>query len=123
MLTTLLIIVVTLCMVASQLLLKRAVDDIGAPGALSQLGPFFLRAALSPWLLSAVVLQVTGFGLWLIVIAREKLGVAVAVSGSAFYVLTALLAWALYDERLTAWQWAGMALITVGVVMMLASTR
>ena len=122
MLSTLLIIVVTLCMVASQLLLKRAVDDIGAPGGWSQLGSFFVRAMLSPWLLTAVVLQVTGFGLWLLVIAREKLGVAVAVSGSAFYVLTALLAWALYDERLTTWQWAGMGLITIGVVMMLTPT-
>jgi len=65
---------------------------------------------------------VTGFGLWLIVIAREKLGVAVAVSGSAFYVITALLAWVLYDEQLTLWQCVGMGFIAVGIVMMLASS-
>jgi undecaprenyl phosphate-alpha-L-ara4N flippase subunit ArnE len=121
MLTTSLIAVVTVCMVISQLLLKRAVADIGAPASLADLRAFFLGAALSPWMLAAVALQLTGFGLWLLVLAREKLGVAVAVSGSAFYVLTALLAWAVYDERLTAWQWFAVGLITVGVLMLLAS--
>ena len=122
MLTTSLIAVVTLCMVASQLLLKRAVGDVGAPTSLADLRAFFFGAALSPWMLAAVVLQLTGFALWLLVLAREKLGVAVAVSGSAFYVLTALMAWALYDERLTTTQWVAIGLITVGVVMLLATT-
>jgi drug/metabolite transporter (DMT)-like permease len=121
MLTTLLIVLVTACMVASQLLLKRAVGDLGVPSTMSQLGRFFFDALLTPWMLLAIVLQVTSFGLWLIVIAREKLGVAVAVSGSAFYVLTALLAWALYEEQLTVWQGLGMGFICIGIVMMLAS--
>jgi drug/metabolite transporter (DMT)-like permease len=120
--THLLIAVVTLAMVASQLLLKRAVGDIGAPASLGGVGPFLLKAMLSPWMLGAVFLQLTSFALWLIVIAREKLGVAVAVSGSAFYVLTAVLAWALYGERMTTLQWAGLGLIAVGVVMMLSRT-
>ena len=122
MLTTLLITAVTACMVASQLLLKRAVGDLGVPSTLGQLPQFFFNAMLSTWMLLAVVLQVAGFGLWLLVIAREKLGVAVAVSGSAFYVLTAVLAWVLYDEPLTLWQGVGMGFITVGIAMMLAST-
>ena len=121
MLTTFLIIAVTVCMVASQLLLKRAVDELGAPSTLTELVRFFLGAMLSSWMLLAVLLQVTGFALWLIVIAREKLGVAVAVSGSAFYVLTAVLAWVLYDEQLTLWQGVGIGFITVGIVMMLAT--
>lgn len=122
MLTTFLIAVVTACMVVSQLLLKRAVHELGVPASLAQLLPFFRGAMLSLPMLLAVMLQLTGFALWLIVLAREKLGVAVAVSGSAFYVLTAVLAWVLYDERLTLWQGVGLAFIAVGVVMMLAST-
>jgi drug/metabolite transporter (DMT)-like permease len=121
-LTTFLIVMVTACMVASQLLLKRAVGELGVPSTLGQLVPFFFGAMRSSWMGLAVLLQLTGFGLWLIVLARERLGVAVAVSGSAFYVLTAVLAWVLYDEQLTLWQWVGMGFITVGIVMMLAST-
>jgi drug/metabolite transporter (DMT)-like permease len=56
------------------------------------------------------------------VLAREKLGIAVAISGSAFYVLTALLAWVLYDEQLTLWQGVGIGFVTIGVAIMLAST-
>ena len=119
MVTTFLIVAVTVCMVASQLLLKRAVGALGVPSTASQLVRFFFDALLTPWMLAAIVLQVTGFALWLVVIAREKLGVAVAVSGSAFYVLTAVLAWVLYDERLTLWQAAGMGFIMIGIVMML----
>ncbi len=61
-----------------------------------------------------------GYAIWMIVIAQEKLGVAVAVSGSAFYVLTAMLAWWLYGELLTGIQWAGIGFITVGVILMFA---
>ena len=121
-LTTILIIAVTACMVASQLLLKRAIGELGAPTTLAHVVPFFLGAMVSLSMLLAIVLQVTGFGLWLIVLAREKLGVAVAVSGSAFYVLTAVLAWVIYDEQLTLWQGIGIGFITVGVAMMLLST-
>ena len=122
MLSSFLIIAVTACMVASQLLLKQAVGKVRVPTTLAELVPFFLGTMLSSAMLLAVVLQVTGFGLWLIVLAREKLGIAVAISGSAFYVLTALLAWVLYDEQLTLWQGVGIGFVTIGVAIMLAST-
>ena len=43
--------------------------------------------------------------------------VAFAISGAFFYLLMAAVTWLLYGERLTLWQWAGIALISTGVLM------
>lgn len=120
MLPKLLILVVTLNSVASQLLLKRAVGEIGSPHSLSAVPGFFAAAAVSPAVYASLVLQVVGYAIWMIVISQEKLGVAVAALGSGFYVVMALTAWIVFGEQLTAVQWAGIALITVGVTCMMA---
>lgn len=121
MLAKLLIVVVTLNSVASQLLLKRAVGEIGTPSSLASLPQFFRAAASSPPVYASLVLQVIGYALWMIVISQEKLGVAVAVLGSGFYVLMALLAWLVFGEQLTRLQWTGIVLITLGVACMMTS--
>jgi drug/metabolite transporter (DMT)-like permease len=120
MLMKLLILIVTLNSVASQLLLKRAVGEIGSPASLGALPGFFHAAAFSPAVYASLALQVIGYAIWMIVISQEKLGVAVAVLGSGFYVLTALLAWMVFDEALTKLQWTGIALITLGVACMMS---
>ena len=116
----LLILVVTLNSVASQLLLKRAVADLGSPGSLAALPGFFGAAALHPAVYASLALQVIGYAVWMVVISQEKLGVAVAVLGSGFYVLMALTAWFAFGEELTPLQWAGIAFITIGVTCMMA---
>ena len=119
MLPKLLILVVTLNSVASQLLLKRAVGEIGSPQSLSAVPGFFAAAAVSPAVYASLVLQVVGYAIWMIVTSQEKLGVAVAVLGSGFYVLMALTAWFAFGEELTLLQWTGIAFITVGVTCMM----
>ena len=120
MLPKLLIIVITLNSLGSQLLLKRAVGEIGAPSSFSDLMSFFAAAAVSPAIYASLVLQVVGYAIWMVVIGHEKLGIAVAVMGSEFYVAIALLAWMIFGEELTRLQWIGVVLITVGVVCMIA---
>lgn len=113
--TKLLIVIFVVCTAASQLLIKRAVGEIGAPEGLGAMPRFLGAAAVSAWVYVALVLQVAGYVTWMVVLAHEKLGVAVALAGSAFYVLMAALAWALHGEALTLPQWAGIGFITVGV--------
>ena len=120
MVTKLLILIVALNSLASQVLIKRAVAQIGSPAALTDLVPFFKSAALSPLVYASLVLQVAGYAAWMVVIAREKLGVAVAFLGSGFYVAIALVGWLAFDEPLTGMQWAGILLITVGIACMMA---
>ena len=113
--TYFLIIAVTVNAVLGQLLLKHALATLGGRSALGTLSKFALDAAASPWMYASLAVQGLGYFLWILLISREKLGVATASVGAGFYLLMPLCAWALYGESLTYVQWFGIALITVGV--------
>jgi drug/metabolite transporter (DMT)-like permease len=112
----LLLVAVTVNAVISQLLLRRALNELGNPSSLSGLPRFIGNAALSPWIYGSVALQILGYVLWMLVVSREKLGVATASIGAGFYILMALSAWLLYGETLSPLQWTGIILVTSGVV-------
>jgi multidrug transporter EmrE-like cation transporter len=116
--TLLLILIVTFCTIGSQLLLKHAIGGV-AP-VLREQGPvyFVLAAIQSPLVIAAVAIQAAGFVVWWFVLTQERLSVAFAVSGSFFYLVMAAASWLLYGEKLTAPQWGGLALITIGVVVL-----
>jgi drug/metabolite transporter (DMT)-like permease len=113
----LLFVAFTVNAVISQLLLRRATNGLGsAPSRLSALPHFIGQAALSPWVYASISLQILGYALWLMIVSREKLGVATASIGAGFYVLMALSAWLVYGETLSPLQWVGIVLVTGGVV-------
>lgn len=116
-LTYLMIATTTVCTLAAQLILKRAVNSPGLRAELAD-GPlqFILGAAVHPLVWLALVLQVFGYVVWFFVLTREKLAVSFALSGAMIYILTALLAWMFYGERLSAQQWVGIVLISAGVL-------
>lgn len=111
-----LIFITTLCTIAGQLILKRAVAGLKP---LLELGAlqFLFGAATSPLVIAALFLQVLGYVSWLFVLSKEKLSIAFALSGSTLYLLTAIASWYFYGERLTAGQWLGFVLISTGVVL------
>jgi drug/metabolite transporter (DMT)-like permease len=113
--TYLLIVAVTVNAVAGQLLLKHALATLGGRAALETMSKFFFDAVTSPWMYASFTIQVLGYFLWIVLISREKLGVATASVGAGFYMLMPLCAWALFGESLTTVQWLGVGLITVGV--------
>ncbi len=114
----LLIVLVTSFTISSQLVLKNAVNAITPilrnEGAI----PFLFAAATSPYVLGALVLQVGGYVLWFFVLAQERLSVAFAINGSFFYLMVAGTSWFFFDERLNLWQWFGLLLISLGVVIL-----
>lgn len=113
----LLLVAFTAVAVVSQLLLRRATNGLGgAPTSLSAVPQFLGHAALSPWIYGSLTLQVISYILWMVIVSREKLGVATASVGAGFYALVALSAWLLYGEALSPLQWIGVALVTGGVV-------
>ena len=115
--TTLLILLVTLCTIGSQLLLKRSVGDIAAVLKQSGATGFLMAAATSPGVIGALTIQGFGYVVWLFVLTRSQLSVAFAISGSFFYLLMAGASWLLFGERLTLVQWGGLLLISTGVLM------
>jgi drug/metabolite transporter (DMT)-like permease len=114
--TTLLIIAVTLNAVLGQLLLKYAVIRLGVAPSFSNLAAFIASAARSPLVYLSVAVQGLGYLLWMMLIARMKLGPATASVGAGFYVCMALAAWGVYGESLSYLQWLGLALVALGVV-------
>jgi multidrug transporter EmrE-like cation transporter len=78
---------------------------------------FILAAISSPYVLTAILLQGIGFMLWIFVLSKMKLGLAFATSGAFFYILIALSSWYLYGEELSIPQWVGLALISLGVIL------
>lgn len=114
--TKFLFIAFTVNSVISQLVLRRGLQDLGSPVVLSTLPRFIGSAALSPWIYASITLQILSYVMWMLIVSREKLGVATATVGAGFYTLMALSAWLVYGETLSPLQWAGIALVTAGVV-------
>ena len=112
----LILFLVSVNTVASQLLMKKGVTQLGGIKSISALPAFFPLAVKSPWLLLSVSLQIIGYIAWYFVVTREKLGIAVAFSGASFYILMAVAAWYFYGETLTLLQCAGIGLIIAGVI-------
>jgi drug/metabolite transporter (DMT)-like permease len=113
----LLFIAFTVNSVISQLVLRRGLQDLVGPANVANLPRFIGSAALSPWIYASITLQILSYTMWMLIMCREKLGVATATVGAGFYTLMALSAWIIiYGETLTLMQWAGIALVTPGVV-------
>lgn len=113
--TRLLIIAVTANAVLGQLFLKRALISIGGRAAFADMTKFIAAALTSPWIYASLAIQAVGYLLWMMLISREKLGIATASVGAGFYLLMPLCAWAVYGESLTNLQWVGIGLLTIGI--------
>jgi drug/metabolite transporter (DMT)-like permease len=111
-----LFIAFTVNSVISQLALRRGLQNLVSPAGFSKLPRFIASAALSPWIYASVTLQIVSYVMWMLIVSREKLGVATAAVGAGFYTLMALSAWLVYGETLSPVQWAGIALVTLGVL-------
>ena len=115
--TFVLVVIVTLCTIFSQLILKRGVGQLVE--VLKEAGriEFIMSAATSPYVIAALTLQGAGYVVWLFVLTQERLSVAFAMSGSFFYILMAAASWVFYDERLSLGQWVGLFIISIGILM------
>jgi drug/metabolite transporter (DMT)-like permease len=115
-----LVMIVTFCTIGSQVILKRGVTEIVSVLKNEGAFAFVLSAATSPIVISALTLQGVGYVIWLFVVAQERLSVAFAMSGSFFYLTMAAVSWLVFGERLALYQWLGLVLITLGVVLVTA---
>lgn len=119
----LMIFFVTCCTLGSQLLVKHSVSRIALRDPAPVGWDWLLAAMLSPGVIGAIIVQGIGFTVWVIVVSRVKLGVAFATSGSFFYILLALASWYLFNERLAPAQCVGIALVSVGVLLITLFAR
>lgn len=116
------IVFVTLSTMASQLLVKNGVNVLAARTPELKGIQWLMAAVLSPSIIAAVVIQGVGFLVWVVVVSRMKLGIAFAIAGAFFYLAIAMASWLIYGEKLSLLQWSGLAMISCGVVLMVAES-
>ncbi|AEB08982.1 EamA family transporter [Desulfobacca acetoxidans] len=101
--------------VIGQLCLKYGMNKIGNfQISLSGLFPIFVKAFLSPYILLGLSCYVTGFLIWLVVLAKAEVSYAYPLI-SLGYVLTAALGWWLLGESVTWVRLTGIIITCVGV--------
>lgn len=116
--TILLIAVVVGVAVVGQLCLKVTMSRVGYLGIDRLLMPmeWLPRLLATPQILIAIPLYAVGFVVWLIVLSRTEVSFAYPLL-SAAYVFIPLLAHIILAEPVSARQWAGIMMITIGVFM------
>jgi drug/metabolite transporter (DMT)-like permease len=103
--------------VIGQLLLKHGMNKLGNfKISLDALLPVFIKAFLSPYILMGLMCYVTGFLIWLIVLAKAEVSYAYPLI-SLGYVLTAVMGWWLLGENVTWLRLAGILVTCCGVFL------
>lgn len=101
--------------VIGQLLLKFGMNRLGNfQLSLNTLPQVFLRAFFSPYILLGLGCYVTGFLIWLIVLAKAEVSYAYPLI-SLGYVLTAVMGWWLLGENVTWLRISGILVTCLGV--------
>lgn len=104
-----------ICVVASELLLKRGASDIADPAsALSWTGINGLASPLVWW---AIVLVVMSFLSWLYVLKYIPLTVAFPLS-RVVDVLVPVCCWLFLGEMVSTRRWCGIALVIIGLAVL-----
>lgn len=101
--------------VIGQLFLKHGMNKIGNFRiSLDTLLPVFIKAFLNPFVLLGLGCYVTGFLIWLIVLAKAEISYAYPLI-SLGYVLTAIMGWWLLGENVTWMRMGGIIVTCIGV--------
>ena len=103
-----------LCVLASELLLKRGATEVADPNsALSWTGINGLTSPLVWW---AILLVIVSFASWLYVLKYIPLTVAFLLS-RVVDVLVPISCWLLLGEIISVRRWCGIALVVIGLAL------
>ncbi|MFH0752693.1 MAG: hypothetical protein V1914_03805 [archaeon] len=99
--------------VTAQLLLKKGMTTAGGFNP-EQITPFFISAILNPYVLAGATLFILSAAIWLMVLSKAELSYAYPAL-SLSYVITAIGAWLLFNENLSALRIGGIIIVCAGV--------
>ncbi|MGJ7498463.1 SMR family transporter [Variovorax sp. RT4R15] len=107
----------------AQLLLKAGAMSVG-PISLVSSGAALWRTGLSlaqhPSILGGLALYAISVAVWIVALSRVDVSIAYPML-SIGYVVSALVAWGLFHEAVTAQRWIGMGVILIGVTLVARS--
>ena len=118
--TRTLILVVIVGNVAGNALLSRGLRQPSSHLSASLM--HYVYAVANPWVIAGVVLLCGWMVANLSLLSRADLSYALPVTGSVSYMLIALVGYFFLGERVSAIQWLGIVIITVGVVLVIETS-
>jgi multidrug transporter EmrE-like cation transporter len=102
--------------VTSQLLFKKGMFDLaGMDFSLNNVYILIKHVLSNPFLLGGLFSYAISFLLWLFVISKIKLSLAYPIT-SINFVLILLASYYFFGEKLSSFQYFGIALIVIGVI-------
>lgn len=111
---------VIVCMILNtiaQLLLKQAMNTIGAFAfAWKDIIPLGFKVATSPYIILGIICYVLSLVLWLGVLSRMEVSIAYPLTSIAF-ILTAIGAAIFFGEHVTMIRVAGIVVIITGIYL------
>lgn len=120
--TILIVLMQVVAMTAGDLLLSKGMKQVGDIAVLSPT-ILFVKMSLTirnVWIITGVACLAISLLLWLAVLSRAPLSLAVPMTATA-YVLNALAAKYLLLETVSALRWTATGIIAVGVLMLMKS--
>jgi drug/metabolite transporter (DMT)-like permease len=118
MITVIPLILLTILMnAAAQLLLKAGMNRIGEFAlSWSNITPIMLKVAFSPLIIFGLFIYVFSVTIWLFVLSRVDASIAYPMT-SLGYIVTAIAAYFILHEQLSATQMVGIGVIIIGVYL------
>ena len=114
------ILLAILTQALGNVLLSRGMKQVGASAesaaGAADLFHVAFKAASDPYLIFGILTLILGFVLLLTLLSRADLSYVMPVT-SFSYVLTALLAIVMLNEKIPFWRWIGITLICAGVFL------
>jgi drug/metabolite transporter (DMT)-like permease len=105
----------------AQLFLKKGFIGGGMSSVdLSNIGEFISRNIYSPWVWLGLFIYMINFLIWIIVLYRVDLSVAMPV-GSTSFIFIPILAVLFLGEHVSLLRWTGTILIALGIYFVLKS--
>ena len=96
--------------------LKAGMNRIGAINP-SQIITNFTHVVLSPFIVVGLASYVASVALYIVVLSRTDLSYAYPLLMSVGYVLIVLVSFLIFRESFSAYKWAGILLILIGVIL------
>jgi len=107
----------------AQLLMKKGLVQTGVASIdFGNIVEFTLKNASSPLLWAGILICLLNFFLWISILYRIELSVAMPV-GSTAYIFTPLLAMFFLREHISLIRWAGIIFIILGIHFVSQSTK
>lgn len=115
------IFLATVLGVAGQLLLKQGMSQMGTLQlSLAAVPSILLKMATSPFVISGLLVYVSGTFFWLMVLNRVPLSYSYPFI-SLGIVLGMIAAWAIFRETVPIQRWIGLAVICAGIFLVARS--